>query len=401
MPKTVLTILARVFALVGKQTTPANKCQQMPTANDSCQQLPTSANKCPHLPTNAYKCLFPYSPSPVEVLQNSANNKTMADGESLFGLATTIDRWSALFLSFSHAEGSQFKMQPNQKITPSQFLRIGLEHVGFERARQLRTRLPMNLQRFRSAFGVGPGAVAAAYRDIQITANPDARINKPNSFYFLVALNWLSTYKKEVEMSGFFHTDEKTLRKHIQFYVIKIAALKEEKIVWDNGDDEVYLLSVDGVHFRTNEPRTDPSAKWCSHKFKSAAVGYELGISIYKQRLVWIKGPFKAATHDFTVYKGSLGKKIPAGKRCIADRGYRGDDYKHQLSIRNRDDAIPLRNFKKRVRARHENFNARIKNFSILEQRFRHGIPRHKAVLEAVCVLVQYDMENGHPLMDV
>ncbi len=215
-------------------------------------------------------------------------------------------------------------------------------------------------------------------------------------------MNWLSSYKKESEMAGFFHSDDKTLRKHIKKYVDAIAALKEEKIIWDDGDDEIFLLSVDGVHFRINEPRTEPSSKWCSHKHKSAGLNYELGISIYKSRLVWINGPFKAAVHDRTIFRTEgLADKMPVGTKAIADRGYTGEECKEKLSIRNRRDSDALRQFKKRVRARHENFNARIKVFKILEERFRHGVKRHQAIVEAVCVLVQYDMENGHPLFDV
>jgi hypothetical protein len=203
-------------------------------------------------------------------------------------------------------------------------------------------------------------------------------------------------------MAGFFHSDDKTLRKHIKKYVDAIAALKEEKIIWDDGDDEIFLLSVDGVHFRINEPRTEPSSKWCSHKHKSAGLNYELGISIYKSRLVWINGPFKAAVHDRTIFRTEgLADKMPVGTKAIADRGYTGEECKEKLSIRNRRDSDALRQFKKRVRARHENFNARIKVFKILEERFRHGVKRHQAIVEAVCVLVQYDMENGHPLFDV
>ena len=60
-----------------------------------------------------------------------------------------------------------------------------------------------------------------------------------------------------------------------------------------------------------------------------------------------------------------------------------------------------VKSFKRRARARHETFNGRLKNFKILAERFRHGVPKHKAVFEAICVIVQYDMENGHPMFDV
>ena len=48
------------------------------------------------------------------------------------------------------------------------------------------------------------------------------------------------------------------------------------------------------------------------------------------------------------------------------------------------------------------------KTFDILGQRFRHGrkgteykMELHKTLVESICVLVQYDMENGHPLFEV
>jgi hypothetical protein len=101
-------------------------------------------------------------------------------------------------------------------VNCAQILQFGLDLVGFYVARQRRTRAAANIDRFRAAYGVGPGACSAVYRDLQTTSNPDARINTPNIFFFLVSLNWLSTYKLEAEMAGFFHSDDKTLRKHMK-----------------------------------------------------------------------------------------------------------------------------------------------------------------------------------------
>jgi hypothetical protein len=58
-----------------------------------------------------------------------------------------------------------------------------------------------------------------------------------------------------------------------------------------------------------------------------------------------------------------------------------------------------------RARARHESFNKRIKQFKVLSECFRHAkganFKKHKIVFETICVIVQYEMENGHPLFDV
>lgn len=287
------------------------------------------------------------------------------------------------------------------QMSTLQFLQHGLKVVGFDLARQRRTCPQENIKRFRAAYGCGPGACSAIFRDLQTTAIPKARIDKANSFYFVVAINWLATYKKEKEMAGFFKCDDKTLREHIRVYVDAIAALKGQKIVWDiDNNPETFLISVDGVHFRVNEPRTQPSATWCSHKFKSAGVTYEIGIAVYHNKVVWINGPHKAAVHDKEIYESKLRKKMPAGKKAIADRGYRGEEGRRTLCIRNTHDSPAMKDFKRRVRARHENFNARLRVFNILEHRFRHGVERHQTVFEAVCVICQYDMENGHPLLD-
>jgi len=138
---------------------------------------------------------------------------------------------------------------------------------------------------------------------------------------------------------------------------------------------------------------------WYSHKFNGPGLSYELGISIYHSDLVWIRGPAPAATHDLTIFRvpNGLKSKIPAGKKVIAD-----SSYKDQVcSIRNSQDTPEVKKFKRRARARHENFNGRLKNFKVLATKFRHGHEKHKAVFEAVCDIMQYKMENGHPLFDV
>ena len=82
----------------------------------------------------------------------------------------------------------------------------------------------------------------------------------------------------------------------------------------------------------------------------------------------------------------------------ITDRGYRGERW---CSIRNELDSEEVKVFKRRARARHETFNKRIKNFGVMSERFRFGIHKHKMVFESIVVILQYEMENGHPLFEV
>lgn len=164
--------------------------------------------------------------------------------------------------------------------------------------------------------------------------------------------------------------------------------------------DKVLVLTVDGVHFRTREVRKEPSSSWYSHKHKGPGFTYEIGISIWENKLVWINGPFKAGKNDIGMFRseGGLEARIPADKRALGDSAYKSSS---RTSVKNAFDSRELKKFKNRALARHETFNGRIKCFSILENRWRHDMTKHKSVVEAVCILVQYDMENGNPLFEV
>lgn len=114
---------------------------------------------------------------------------------------------------------------------------------------------------------------------------------------------------------------------------------------------------------------------------------------------MWMNGPFKASRHDITIFRrAGLKDMIPPGHRVIADNGYKGEAI--VVSTPNSHEPSVLRKFKSRARARHESFNGRLKNFRILDERFRHGVNKHQVAFEAVCVIVQYQMELGSPLFD-
>jgi hypothetical protein len=50
---------------------------------------------------------------------------------------------------------------------------------------------------------------------------------------------------------------------------------------------------------------------------KKVGLSYELGISIFNNKLVWINGPFPAGNTDLMIYRkdGGLKSMIPAGKK--------------------------------------------------------------------------------------
>ena len=145
------------------------------------------------------------------------------------------------------------------------------------------------------------------------------------------------------------------------------------KIVWptrwttghpdfENEDITVFLLTVDGVHCQIHEPRHPTMSKdrsYYSHKFHRAALNYELGISVYDNALVWLNGPTKASKHVLGIFKSPNGLKA-------AGRGYKGKEHTAVLSTPNSCDPAEIRKMNSRARARHESFNAKIKNFGVL-----------------------------------
>ena len=133
---------------------------------------------------------------------------------------------------------------------------------------------------------------------------------------------------------------------------------------------------------------------------------------------MWINGPFPAgARHDSTIFRGgtnamkkenwdksALYFKIPSGKRAVGDSGYKGVP---RVTVTRRKHSRGLKKFLTRAKQRQESFHTRLKSFHILRYRFRHGssteskMETHKMCVEAICVIVQYDLENGHPLFEV
>lgn len=87
---------------------------------------------------------------------------------------------------------------------------------------------------------------------------------------------------------------------------------------------------------------------------------------------------------------------------AIVDRGYTSDVKEEQdvLAIPRNSDSKDLNEYKRRARLRHESFNGRLKQYSILENTYRHDQKHHRSVMLAVASTVQYEMNLGAPIFD-
>ena len=142
-------------------------------------------------------------------------------------------------------------------------------------------------------------------------------------------------------------------------------------------------------------------------------------MSLKESKLIWINGPYPASVHDITIFRGgkkkdqkqedwdtnSLFFAVPDGVMGVADDGYRGEPKK--IVTTKSEHSSEMKNFLGRAKNRQESLHSRLKSFNILKNSFRHGsgtddrMQFHKDCVYAVCVIVQYDMENGHPLFEV
>jgi hypothetical protein len=268
-------------------------------------------------------------------------------------------------------------------------------------------RLKLPLRRFKACYGSAPVVLVKIWEELQTDGHViDA--TRRDLEDFLMTMYFLKNYPSEHCMAGIFGLHEETIRQRVWNLTRNIQSLKVLKIVWEDlANIDVDLpLTVDGVHCRTKEQWHETLAydtKYFSHKFKAAGVSYEVALLVHEDRVVWLNGPFKAGTNDLAIFTGNNGLHsfIPAGKKVIADKGYCSKDFEHILSTPSSYDVKAVSEFKGRARARQETFNARLKNFGILDQRFRQELTKHVSAFEAVAVICQYQMEYGSPLMDV
>jgi hypothetical protein len=301
-------------------------------------------------------------------------------------------------------------------ITASSFLVHGLELAGFTDVQIGRMKHQVQLDNFNQFFGSYPHVIEKIWLDLQTTRLIRARLDKglEDPTKFLMAHYFLKMYPRDRETPAIFQMNRHTIREGNWYFIDKMQALKEDKIVWPKEWEtakEQLLLSDDGVHFWTREmphPIEPFDAKYYSHKNKHAGLSYEIGLSLAESKIVWFSGPWPAGMTDSTIYKEKgLEAKIPATCAGIADGGYPSKKKGKPVSVNklvnaNSQDTEEVRRFKALARARHESVNKRFKRFRCLLDRFRHSpLDKHEPIFTAVCVIVQYQMDLGQPLFEI
>lgn len=305
-------------------------------------------------------------------------------------------------------------------LTATEILQHGLDLLGWtdgQLDRESKNRLEKHAAWFTSDFGASHHVVAQIFYDLQTTDIQAARIHSATMEdldHLLFALHFLKVYPTEGQRQNKWHKCDKTLRENGWDLLLRLQALKATKIVWPDAaeiGDNVWIGTVDGTHVKTIEPShpdfpKDPKA--FSYKNQAAGLSYEIAVSLWESRIIWINGPFLASVHDTTIFAmpGGLKEKLQGtGLRLIADRGYSGHD---EVSIMSSRDTPEVSKAKTRARMRQEGVNAKIKTLRCTDSgRFRHtgnhrdGQSKFKICFEAAVVVTQYKMEITEPLFDI
>ena len=300
--------------------------------------------------------------------------------------------------------------------TPDEVLELGLLTRGFTQERIVRNKPERREDWFQASFGCPSYVVSKMWSDLQTTGIDDARIGDeydddfiPISIYdFLNALEFLKCYLPEKKREGMTNLSAKTLRDRCWYYCRKLQALKHEKVVWPENlpPDTVWVMTVDGTHVAINEPlhpEFSQDKTYFSHKKQRAGWCYEVGMSLFTSNLIWMSGPHKAGANDKTIFKLPGGLKHvlhQEGLKAIGDKLYNG--HPNEVSIFNAQDSPEVKKFKSRALKRHEGFNGLLKQFAILDGRFRNRGPEKFSIcFEAVAVICQYRLELECPLYDL
>ncbi|KAL3769802.1 hypothetical protein ACHAWU_010310 [Discostella pseudostelligera] len=310
---------------------------------------------------------------------------------------------------------SQVQRLDTSIMTSQDILAYGLMYVGFGRERQ-NVCEKTSVDRFKAHYGPDPWTVKDLMTDL---------INEFPSTCFkelLMGLNWLKLYDVEAVLAGRWGYSEVTCREKCRATVRHIQSFKEKMIRFDPSlfrSEETHIISVDCVNFITEEFRLNPSTEYFDHKSHSCGLKYQFAISIWRDHCVSINGPYPAGKyHDKALFCGAetmdessdrwdrsaLYFQIPDGKKAIGDSAYEGAPEK--VTVKREGHPPNVFEFLDRAQNRQESYHSRLENYNILTHRFRHGkstqdkMNLHKMAVEAVAVIVEYDMRY-HPLFEV
>ena len=98
---------------------------------------------------------------------------------------------------------------------------------------------------------------------------------------------------------------QNTLLQKFKEYNELVQGLFNHTISFDKfHKDEVYIVSIDAIHFVTNKLHKEPSTARFDFKNNGAGLKYEFSVALQHQNIMSLYGPKPATTQDTTMFHG-------------------------------------------------------------------------------------------------
>ncbi|KAI9318832.1 hypothetical protein BDR26DRAFT_1016149 [Obelidium mucronatum] len=225
-------------------------------------------------------------------------------------------------------------------------------------------------RQFRSHFGMSVVSCEDVWQELA-AANLHISLKK---VHLLWALFHLKVYASIDVSSCRFGTTPPTWRKWVEIVLDRLLQL--DVIHWDSRFENWNSLQpscyVDGVHCYAEERRPIRRSDY-SHKLNRAGWAFEIATALGVSKIVHVSGGVPAGDWpDLKLARSMLVPRLLPGERVAADKGYReqGGNGSFVTPVTNRanDPVIDTHNIVlKKMGARHETVNKRMKDYQILK----------------------------------
>ena len=138
-------------------------------------------------------------------------------------------------------------------------------------------------------------------------------------------------------------------------------------------------------------------------KYNGCGITYKIGTHLFDDRLIWMNRPFKDGANNDKgnfVKHGLMDKLKEIVKKALGEKIHNG--HPNKTIIFNAFDCDAVAEFKARAQMRHKKFNGKMKDFFLMQVKFRSTNDENvAAAFETIAVLVQYRLEHGEYLFDI
>ncbi|ORY31116.1 hypothetical protein BCR33DRAFT_840685 [Rhizoclosmatium globosum] len=249
---------------------------------------------------------------------------------------------------------------------------------------------------FRAHFGMSTATCEEVWQEL-IPSNLHHTIEKK---HLLWTLFYLKVYSSIDVSASKFGVTAPTWRKWVE---LTLDSLSELNVIhWNDRFENWHSLLpscyVDGVHCYAEERRPMYRGDY-SHKLNHAGWAFEVATALGTSKIVHIAGGVPAGDWpDLKLARETLVPRLLPNEKVAADKGYReqqgNGNFITPVVNRQNDPAVDAHNrVLKRMGARHETVNKRIKDFQILKT-YRGEREKFPKIFKVVANLTQIKMRS-------